>query len=218
MEKYLETTCVIIAWCALIGLLAAISSFISLHLRQGRLGYLRLFISQQPALIFGALLIFLAYHWWEWVLFFPVHLLSQRSEILLKALAPALVLLVASGFLRNLVLTMKVEYEHWSQQSFLLTAQSYGIRPWRWLAKVVILRSLIVSWGQSLPWLFGELIIVESIFNAPGLGLDIWFQAKQRDLTAMGTSVLILAVVYACCSALQHQLHSWLGRRLEGYI
>lgn len=218
MLKYLETSFFILAWCALLSLFFAGISFIGLYLRHGRLGGLRLLISQQPALICGAVAIFLAYHWFELVLFFPVHLLSERHDLIFKALVPAMVLLVASGLLRNLVLTMKIEYEQWSSKAFLLTAQAYGIQPWRWLARVVIIRSLVVSWGQSLPWLFGELIIVESIFNAPGLGLDIWFQARQRDLSAMTGSVMMLATVYAFCAICQQQVHSWLGRRLEGYL
>jgi len=218
MLKYLETSCLIMAWCFALSLVFAGISFVCLYLRNGRLGGLRLLISQQPALILGAVIIFLAYHLFEWVLFFPVHLLAERQDLILKALVPAIVLLVASGLLRNLVLTMKIEYDQWSSKVFLLTAEAYGIQPWRWLAKVVIIRSLVVSWGQSLPWLFGELIVVESIFNAPGLGLDIWFQARQRDLSAMTGSVMILASLYACFALCQNQLHSWLGRRLEGYL
>lgn len=216
--KYLETTCIIIAWCGLLSLSLAVFTFVYLYLRKGRLGFLRFFLSQQPALICSALAIFLAYQLFQWVLFFPVHLLSGPKELIGKALVPALVLLIASGFIKNLILGMKSEYDYWSAKAFLTTAESFGIKTWRWLGKLVILRSLAISWGLSLPWLFAELIIVESIFNAPGLGLDIWFQARHRDFTAMFQSAAILASLYACCAIFQHQFYQWLGKRLEGYL
>lgn len=218
MLRYLETSCVILAWCVVLSLLVATLTFSWLHLRHGRLGALRLLIAHQPSLIIGSVLIVIFYHSLGWVLFFPVHMMADRSEIIFKGLIPALVLLLASGLLRQLILTMSMEYRSWSKKSFLLTAKAYSLHSWRVLAKVVLWRSLLVSWGYSLPWLFGELIVVESLFNAPGLGLDIWTQARQREIPAMLTSLGLLSAIYLCFAYTQHSMNQWLGRRLEGYL
>ena len=35
----------------------------------------------------------------------------------------------------------------------------------------------------------GELIVVETVFNAPGLGLDAWHLARTRDLEGLATTI-----------------------------
>lgn len=170
-----------------------------------------------PALLVAPLLLGGTYHLVGWNLLFPVHFTSSFSDLALCALAPAFVLLLASGLLGTIARHIPAAYAAWSRKTFVLMTVSYGGQPRRALRRIVLLGALCRAWSQSLPGLFGELIVVECVFNAPGLGLDAWHEARVRHWSGLFEALFWLAGLYTAAVLLSALFATWLGRRLESY-
>jgi len=170
-----------------------------------------------PALAFAPVLLVGAYRVFNINLLFPVHFFASFDELLLDALTPALVLIAASGLGGQIRALTAAEYEHWRVKAFARAALAYGMAPQRVLRRLVIIKVMTRAWSRCLPWLFGELMIVEAVFNAPGLGLDAWNLARTRQLAELAVSLGWLAGLYGFCLIVTAWAHAWLGRRLESY-
>jgi ABC-type dipeptide/oligopeptide/nickel transport system permease component len=217
--KYLQTTTLILAWCAALSLVLSVAVYAMAAHRHERLGKGKAPLAGVilPALVVAPLALAAAFKLLGWNLLFPVHFFADWTTLLEAALAPALVLVLSSGLAGSLWRLTHREYAHWRGKTFALMATATGQRPEAALRRLVLAKSLCTAWAQCLPWLFGELIIVEAVFNAPGLGLDAWQLAKVRDLAGLGEAILWLAGLYAIAVALTASVNHWLGRRLETY-
>lgn len=215
MLKYYETTFYIFTWLALASFLfSGLNFFLA---RKGYLFLLARFSLQQPSLLLSAVLIVVAYHLFSSVLFFPVSLLSDRWSVFLHAFVPALVLFVSSGLSSLISSSIKAEYEKWVERPSYRTIQAYSLSDWRLLSRVVWIRGVFSSLTHSLPWLFSELIVVEAIFNAPGLGWSLWNYAKLGSYGDMLVSAASLVLAYLVIGMVCHGLEAKIGKRLEGY-
>lgn len=219
MLKYLQTTTLILAWCAVLSLVLAAVVYLLAAYRHERSGKGKAPLAGVilPALVVAPLGLAAAFKMLGWNLLFPVHFFADWATLAQAALAPAVVLVVSSGLAGSLWRLTHREYAHWRGKTFALMATATGQRPEAALRRLVLAKSLCTSWSQCLPWLFGELIIVEAVFNAPGLGLDAWQLAKVRDLAGLGEAILWLAGLYAVAISLTAAVNLWLGRRLESY-
>jgi ABC-type dipeptide/oligopeptide/nickel transport system permease component len=217
MLEYTQTTGFILLWLFVISVLFAVLVFYCQVYRSSLAYLITKTTSHQPALALAALIIFAAYQMFKINLVFPVHMITEWYVIFFSASSPAVVLFLASGLGRNIARQIELEYLRWSAKQFYQTRRSLGLSAVAGVRRLVVLRSLLVSWNISLPWIFSEIIIVESIFNAPGLGLAIWRQAKMRDLEGLISTSLTILFLYLFCYTLSLISNKWLGRKLEGY-
>lgn len=221
MLKYFQTTTLILAWCFALTLIWAFVAYRrtarSSTPRNPRASTAALAGIIAPALVIGPLALVLAFRALGINLLFPVHFFAELQTLLAAALAPALVLVLSSGLAGSLTRQIRREYSYWEAKTFALMTRAVGRRTEDALRRLVLIKSLCGAWSQCLPWLFGELIIVETVFNAPGLGLDAWHLARARDLTGLGETIAWLAVLYGSCVLLTAGVNRWIGRRLESY-
>lgn len=219
MLKYLQTTTLILAWCAALSVVLSVSIYVFAAYRHERRGRGRTPFAGAilPALVVAPLGLALAFKVLGVNLLFPVHFFADWRQLARAALAPAVVLVLSSGLAGSLWRLTHREYAHWRGKTFALMATATGQRPETALRRLVLAKSLCAAWAQALPWLFGELIIVEAVFNAPGLGLDAWQLARVRDLGGLGEAILWLAGLYAIAVTVTATVNYWLGRRLESY-
>jgi ABC-type dipeptide/oligopeptide/nickel transport system permease component len=218
MIKYAETTAFILAWSFLLSLAWAFGCFwLTAKREKGRKSKESHGTALLPSLVLGPLLLIGAFRLFGLNLIFPVHLFASLSDLICSAFFPALIVTVASGLLGNLLANVRAEYSHWRAQRFVLVGEALGKSVVSSVRRLVLAKSLTNSWSETLPWLFGELIVVEAIFNAPGLGLDAWQAAKMRDFSLLGESVAWLAGIYLACVFLASYASGWIGRRLESY-
>jgi ABC-type dipeptide/oligopeptide/nickel transport system permease component len=124
---------------------------------------------------------------------------------------------VASGLAGQLARSVSSELQFWRAKTFATVALAVGRDPHRELRRLVVTKALAGSLSRCLPWLFGELVVVEAVFNAPGLGLDAWHLARTRDLAALAADVGWLTALYVMCAAATAVVHRWIGRRLDTY-
>ncbi|MEZ4740952.1 MAG: hypothetical protein R3B45_00640 [Bdellovibrionota bacterium] len=171
-----------------------------------------------PALVVSAILLVFFYKNFGINLLFPLHFFASKVQLIAIAFIPALVLTFSCGLLFGLVQSIKFEYAYWLSKPFaivmLATGQNINFK----LRRLILLKSLSQTWNQCLPWLFGELIVVESVFNAPGLGLDAWHLAKVRDFVALLEVIFWLVLLYIFCRLIAHTISSRVGLKLTGYL
>src|SRR5690606_11099717 len=136
-----------------------------------------------------------AFRAFEITLLFPLHFFADVWTLLWAYFIPALVLMMASGVPFVLSEAIRREYAHWQGRSFAVVALAMGRRKPEVLRRLVLVKTPTGTWTQCLPWLFGELIIVETVFNAPGLGLDASHLARTRDLAGLGEVVFWLSLL-----------------------
>lgn len=171
-----------------------------------------------PSILLLPMLIWCAYHLLSINLFFPIDSQDNLGRVFIAAIVPATVLLVTTGLASQIKQLVKAEYEHWSKQVFCQVIQATGRSFQKNVRFLIINRSLGQSWSQCLPWVFSELIIIEIIFGAPGLGLEAWHLAKVRDFSGLATNLITFTVLYLTCHILVFQWQGWVGKKLESYL
>jgi peptide/nickel transport system permease protein len=189
------TILILIPLALLLGTLAAV--------RAGRPGdyvvsYVALAIGALPEFVFGTLLIVVFFSWLG--LFPPVALippgtspLSEIKELVLPVLTMVGVLFafcmrqVRAGVVAAL------------EQDFVTMARLGGIREHRVLSRYALRNSLapsIQTFAQSIQYLFGGIVVVETLFAYPGIGKLLVQAVMVRDVTEVQGITIVLAAVY----------------------
>lgn len=149
----------------------------------------------------------------KWGLF-PVAGISEgwpRSYILPAVILASLDL----AFIARLTRTNLIENR---RADFVRTAIAKGLGPWRVVGKHMLRNSLIpviTYLGLSFGYLMGGAVIIEGIFNLPGLG-NLVFQAIQRQEgpVVVGVSTL-LVLVFILANLLIDLLYGVLDPRIR---
>jgi ABC-type dipeptide/oligopeptide/nickel transport system permease component len=216
--QYAQTTLMIFGWCLVIGVSWVVVLFE--YLSRNRALAERLQGQKHsifPCLLVAPIVVALVYRFFSVSLIFPTQFHTSATAYIWLTIPPAIILLFGSGYFLAAAGHVARETLHWRAKPFAVAGQAYGFSLTHSLRKLVVMKALALSWSLCLPWIFGELVVVEAVFNAPGLGLQIWNLAKNREISALLLPLLTLAFTYglaALCSAI---LHRNLGRRLETY-
>jgi peptide/nickel transport system permease protein len=64
-------------------------------------------------------------------------------------------------------------------------------------------------------YLIGGLVVVEKLFNYPGIGQRIYFAAQNKDFTMLETGVLVIGIVYLVATLVADILYSVLNPRIR---
>jgi peptide/nickel transport system permease protein len=114
----------------------------------------------------------------------PVALVLPVASLTLVSVA------LFSRFVRSSATTVLVE-------DYIRTARAKGV-PLRRLVRKHLLRNalspMVTLFGVSLPFVIGGAIVVESVFNYPGMGLLLWKAATSRDYPLLMGFTLVVGV------------------------
>jgi len=171
-----------------------------------------------PSLALAPLAIFSAWAAARVNLIFPVFEFTGITEIAIASIAPALLLFIGSGLLGRIITLSRSEWSFWSEKPFVRVDRAFGKNIPSRLAPMVGSRILLQSASDCLPLVFSELIIIESIFNAPGLGFWSWEYAKTRDVESAARSIAALFFIYGLVNLTIYFANKSLGKKLTGYI
>ncbi len=69
--------------------------------------------------------------------------------------------------------------------------------------------------GMNMGWLFGGLVVVETLFGFPGMGSLLMTAIKTRDVPLIEACVLLITVIYALSTMLTDVLYSVLDPRIR---
>jgi peptide/nickel transport system permease protein len=132
--------------------------------------------------------------------------------LLLPALTATLVLLayIARHTRAGVIEELKKPYTR--------TAVLKGLSPYTVLFKHVLRNALLptvtviaISWG----WLIGGLIVIENVFNYPGLGRLLLFAIDHRDLPLLQAITMVSVVAVVLANLMADLLYAYLNPRIR---
>jgi peptide/nickel transport system permease protein len=104
-------------------------------------------------------------------------------------------------------------------EDYARTARAKGIAEWRVVAVHVLRNSLtplITMVGYYVPVMFSGAIVIESIFNYPGMGLLFWNASQTSDYPTELGVVLVISVATVAGSLLADLLQAVADPRVRG--
>ena len=69
--------------------------------------------------------------------------------------------------------------------------------------------------GMNMGWLFGGLVVVETLFGFPGMGSLLMTAIKTRDVPLIEACVLLITVIYSLSTMVYDILYSYLNHRIR---
>ena len=125
-----------------------------------------------------------------------------------------LTLIFTSFFSRYMGTAARLEF----QQAYVTVAMAKGATPLR-IALLHVLRNaarpLVTMVGLFLPWIFAGGVVVEEVFNFPGLGYLLWQSALQHDYPVLIVIVMIIGLLTIVGNLLADVVNSVLDVRVR---
>ncbi len=143
-------------------------------------------LSAVPVFWFGYIVVYVFIHQFG---MFP--LISgtavKQEHAWLYFLVPIFVLGIASGTLSEMIRHLREELSRVLAEDYIRTARAKGAPVWRHAFK---------EGSAKIPFLLGGAVIVEQVFNWPGMGRMAWQAAQDRDFPViMGIALVAAAFV-----------------------
>lgn len=113
----------------------------------------------------------------------------------LYALLPVLLLGLGNGALAEIVRYLREEITRVMHEEYIRTARAKGASIWRHAFKEAYLLPVSQIIAAKMPFILGGAIIVEQVFNWPGLGRVAWQAAQDRDFPVILAVALLAALV-----------------------
>ncbi|MFF1876980.1 ABC transporter permease [Leifsonia sp. NPDC058230] len=143
---------------------------------------------------------------------FPVLSGSGVNGLILPALTLAIPL---AGFMSQ---STRAEFERSLDQPFVLSARMRGMGDWgirlRHVLRHAIIPAVTLS-GWALGATLSGAVIVESIFNRPGIGSVLVGAVNSQDLPVVVGIVTLVAVVYVVANLLVDIVYTLVDPRME---
>ena len=156
------------------------------------LGYV---MSALPLFWLGYIAIYISIHSFD---FFPLASMSQTEQGngWLYTLVPVLVLGLGSGAISEVIRSLREEMSRVMAEDYVRTARAKGASVWRHAFKEGLLLPATEIIAAKIPFILGGAVIVEQIFNWPGMGRMAWQAAQDRDFPViMGIALVAAAFV-----------------------
>ena len=170
-----------------------------------------------PEFVTGILLILIFSSWLEWLpsssIMLPGEAIWSRPEVLvlpILTITGALFAYILRMARSNVIEVMNSEY--------VRTAILKGLPMHRVVIRHVLPNALlptITVIANNVGWMFGGLIIVESIFAYPGIGRLLLAAIDTRDIRLLQSTALAIASVYAFSNLAADVLYGALNPRIR---
>ena len=152
-------------------------------------------LSAVPVFWFGYIVVYVFIHWFG---MFPLisGAATKQPHAWLYFLVPIFVLGTASGTLAELIRHLREELSRVLAEDYIRTARAKGAAVWRHAFKEGFLIPVTEIMSAKIPFLLGGAVIVEQVFNWPGMGRMAWQAAQDRDFPViMGVALVAAAFV-----------------------
>ena len=170
-----------------------------------------------PAFWLGTMVVVYPALWWRWAppLFF-VRFGDDPLGNLTQMFVPSLIQgMLLSGITMRFTRTMMLEV---LRQDYVRTAWAKGLRERVLVVRHVLKNAtipVITMIGLQLPVLIGGAVIVEKIFNIPGLGSLIIEALEKRDYPVVTAVNLLMAGVVLVVNVVIDISYAWLDPRIR---
>lgn len=108
---------------------------------------------------------------------------------------PVILLCLGSGVLVEIIQQLTHEIKRVLSEEYILCARAKGASVFKHLFKEAIAFPLLNLISNRIAYLFGATIIIEQIFNWPGIGRLLWQATQDRDIPLLLGAVIISACV-----------------------
>ncbi len=113
-------------------------------------------------------------------------------------LIPVAVLGLGNGTVSEVTRHLRTHLEGVLREDYVRTARAKGASMWRHLYKDGFVMPLSSLLANKIPYVLGGAIVVEQVFNWPGMGRLTWQAASDRDYpTLLGVTLLAALIVRA---------------------
>ncbi len=133
-------------------------------------------------------------------------------QLLLPAITATLVLLAYIARLTRAGVISELE------QEYTRTALLKGLSPLTMLRRHVLRNALlptITIVAISLGWLISGLIVVENVYNYPGIGRLLTFAIDRRDLLLLQAIAMVTVIIFAVANLLADLMYALLDPRIR---
>lgn len=126
---------------------------------------------------------------------FPVMSGTETKDAWALFIVPVVVLGLGNGTVSEVTRHLRTHLEGVLAEDYIRTARAKGARLWRHLYKDGFLMPLSSLMASKIPYMLGGAIIVEQVFNWPGMGRLAWQAALDRDYPILLGVTLVSAVI-----------------------
>jgi peptide/nickel transport system permease protein len=104
------------------------------------------------------------------------------------------------------------------KKPYVRTADLKGLPRWTVIGRHVLRNALlptITIIAISFGWLMSGLVVVENVFNYPGLGRLLVFAIDRRDLPLIQAITLVTVLIFALANLAADLLYAFLNPRIR---
>jgi peptide/nickel transport system permease protein len=121
---------------------------------------------------------------------------TEKSLTWLYFVLPILVLGLGNGTVSEIVRYLRQELERVFSEDYIRTARAKGASVWKHSFKEGFLIPVTEIIASKIPFILGGAVVVEQVFNWPGMGRMAWQAAQDRDYPLiMGIAILSAVIV-----------------------
>lgn len=166
------------------------------------LGYV---VSALPVFWLAYIAIYISIHSFD---FFPLASLSNSAQgnNWLYTFIPVLVLGLGSGTISEVIRSLREEMSRVMNEDYVRTARAKGASVWKHAFKEGFLLPVTEIIASKIPFILGGAVIVEQVFNWPGMGRMAWQAAQDRDFPVIMGIALVAAAFVRMGSLLQRMV------------
>jgi len=113
----------------------------------------------------------------------------------LYELLPIFVLGVGNGTISEVICSLRAEMGRVMAEDYIRTAKAKGAAVWKHSFKEGLLIPVTEIIASKIPFILGGAVIVEQVFNWPGMGRMAWQAAQDRDYPVI-MGIAIMAAVF----------------------
>jgi peptide/nickel transport system permease protein len=169
-------------------------------------------LSAVPVFWFGYIVVYVFIHKFG---MFPLlsGTAAKQPHAWLYFLVPIFVLGTASGTLAELIRHLREELSRVLAEDYIRTARAKGAPVWRHAFKEGFLIPVTEIMSAKIPYLLGGAVIVEQVFNWPGMGRMAWQAAQDRDFPVIMGIALVAAAFVRAGNLLQRMVFTMVNPR-----
>jgi len=168
-------------------------------------------VSALPVFWLGYIVIYISIHQFG---FFPLAFGSSSQKFAwLNFMLPVFVLGIGNGTISEVVRYLREEMERVFSEDYIRTARAKGASIWKHSFKEGFLIPITEIIATKIPFILGGAVVVEQVFNWPGMGRMAWQAAQDRDYPLIMGITLLAAIIVRLGSLIQRVVHIMVNPR-----
>jgi len=168
-------------------------------------------VSALPVFWLGYIVIYISMHQFG---FFPLAFGSSSQKFAwLNFMLPVFVLGIGNGTISEVVRYLREEMERVFSEDYIRTARAKGASIWKHSFKEGFLIPITEIIATKIPFILGGAVVVEQVFNWPGMGRMAWQAAQDRDYPLIMGITLLAAIIVRLGSLIQRVVHIMVNPR-----